>query len=146
MIRISSTWSDEDVLQLQFEVSDGASTFVCSTYVAPDWYAETATALERFGKQVYGGLYDMQAGTAGPEFAEGAFDARFHWYKPTELFISTRQESGFFDFKGLHVASEGRLFLRTEPALLDRFVAELRAASPSDRSVATLACIALHGV
>jgi hypothetical protein len=143
-IRIAINWSDEDVWQLRLEVSDGASTFVNSAYVSPEWFGDTADALERFGKQVYGGLYDMKAGAAGPEFADGAFVARFHWYKPTEPFISTWQESGFVEFKGHHVASEANLFLRTEPVLLDRFTAELRAASPGRDSVATLQCIPLH--
>ncbi|MGH9718971.1 MAG: hypothetical protein ACRD8O_02070 [Bryobacteraceae bacterium] len=145
-IRISPDWSDEDVLQLRIEVSDGASTFVSSAYVSPDWFGETADALERFGKQVYGGLYDMEAGTPGPEFAGGSFLARFHWYKPTGLFISARHESDFFDFKGHQVANEAKLFLRTEPALLDRFIAELRAVGPSRGSVVTLTCIPLDGV
>ena len=67
-----------------------------SAYVSPDWFAETADALERFGRQVHGGLYDLDAGTPGPEFADGATVARFHWYRPTQLFISTQQESDFF--------------------------------------------------
>src|SRR3712207_4452202 len=114
-IRIATIWSDDDVRQLRIEVCDGASTVVSSAYVAPDWFSEAAEALDRFGKQVYGGLYDLEAGRPGPEFADGAFLARLHWYRPTELCISTRQESDYFEFKGRQVASMARLFLRTQP-------------------------------
>src|SRR5215212_6988839 len=103
-LRVSTKWSDDDVLQLQIGVSDGDSTFVNSAYVALDWFAEVADALERFSRQVYGGLYDLTAGTRGPEFADGALVARFHWYKPTRLLISTWQEADYFSFKGTEVA------------------------------------------
>jgi hypothetical protein len=144
-IRISNEWSDNDVLQLRFEVCDGESTFINSAYASLDWFRNVAGALEGFGKQVYGGLYDMEAGTPGPEFADGAFVGRFHWFKPTELFISTRQQSDFFTFKDNRVAREATLFLRTEPALLDRFIVELRAAHDQRQPQATLGCVPLHG-
>jgi len=144
-IRISTTWSDDDALQLQFEVFDGASTSVNSAYAPLDWFSAAANALERFGQQIHGGLHDLEAGTPGPEFAGGAFVARFHWYKPTALFISTRQQSDFFEFKGNQVAREATMFLRTEPGLLDHFVANLRAAGTRQRSDAMLECVRLGG-
>ena len=143
-IRVSRKRSDDDVMQLQFEVCDGASTVINSAYAGLDWFANLAVALESFGRQVYGGLYDMEAGTPGPAFADGAFVARFHWFKPTDLLISTRQQSEFFEFKGNQVAREATLFLRTEPALLDRFIAELRAAHDGRQPEATLGCIPVH--
>lgn len=146
MIRISSSGADQGVLRLRIEVRDGSSTFVNGAYVSDDWFAEEADALERFGKQIYGGIYDLEAGSSGPEFAEGALRARFHWFTPTRLYISTWQESDYFECKGRQVASECRLFLRTEPALLDRFTAELRAASSTQPSTATLECVTLNGI
>jgi hypothetical protein len=145
MIRIATRRSDEDVLQLRCEVSDGASTFVNSAYASLEWYSDAAVALENFGGQIYGGIYDLEAGTPGPEFAEGAFQARFHWYTPSRLYISTRQESDYFDFKGTQVVSAAKLFLRTEPALLDRFITELREAGAGQRQEATLECVPLAG-
>lgn len=145
-IRISKKWQDEDVLQVRIKVSDGASTFVNSAFVSLDWFANTADALERFGRQVHGGLYDLQAGTPGPEYADGSTVVRFHWYRPTQLFISTRQESDFFEFKGHQVAGAATMFLRTEPGFLDRFTAELRAANGTLDGEATLECIPLQGV
>lgn len=145
MIRIATRWSDEDVLQLRCEVSDGASTFVNSAYASLDWYVESAAALQNLGGQIYGGIYDLVAGTPGPEFAGGAFLARFHWHTPSRLYISTRQESDHFEFKDAHVVSTAKLFLRTEPALLDRFISELRATGAGQREEATLECVPLDG-
>ena len=145
MIRIATRWSDEDVLQFRCEVSDGACTFVNSAYASLDWYLESVAALENFVGQIYGGIYDLEAGTPGPEFADGAFLARFHWYSPSRLYISTRQESDHFEFKGAQVVSTAKLFLRTEPALLDRFISELRATGAGERQQATLECIPLAG-
>lgn len=144
-VRIATIWSDNDVRELQFEVSDGVSIVANTAYVSIGWFAQTAEALERLGRQVHGGLYDLEAGTPGPEFAEGAFEARFQWHTPSELYVSTWQESGFFKFKGREVASTARLFLRTEAALLDRFVAELRAAHVREELEATLTCVPLRG-
>lgn len=144
-IRIATIWSDSDALQLRFEVSDGPSTFVSSAYATIGWFAKSAEALEQFGKQIHGGLFDLEAGGRGPEFADGAFSARFHWHRPNELFVSTLQESDFFEFKGLQVARCARMYVRTEPALLDRFVDELRIASTSEDPAATLECIPLRG-
>ena len=127
LIRVSKNWWDDDIIQLRLEVCDGASTYVNSAYVAPNWAADVAEALEVFAGQIHGGLYDMDAGMSGPEYADGFFSARFHWFKPTQLFVGTRQQSEYFEFKGHQVVSECTLFLRTEPALLDRFITELRA-------------------
>ncbi len=91
-IRFATIWSDDDVLQLQCEVCGGASTAVNCACAGLDWFAESASSLKNFGEQVYGGLFDLEAGTPGPEFAGGAFVARFHWYMPTKLFISTLAE------------------------------------------------------
>jgi hypothetical protein len=72
-----------------------------------------------------GGLFKLQAGDGGPEYAGGSFRARFHYYKPTELLISVMQQGDYFSFKSSEVAAEAKMFLRTEPALLDRFIAAL---------------------
>jgi hypothetical protein len=142
-IRISHKWSDEDVAQLEFVVSDGQSTSVTSAYVGLDWAQEVANELKAFARQVHGGIYDLEAGTPGPEFADGAFLARLHWFTPARLLIATRQQSDFFEFKGNQVATEATLFLRTEPALLDRFIDELRALHNHQREDATLECVLL---
>ena len=142
-IAITRTWSDNDVAQLTFEVCDGASTFANEAYVPLDWGAATASALRAFGQQIYGGLFDLQAGEEGFEYAGGYIRARFHWYKTDQLLISTWQQGAHFPFKGSRAAADARLFLKTEPALLDRFVAALHSFDAQGDGQATLECIPL---
>jgi hypothetical protein len=51
-------------------------------------------------EQIHGGPFDLEAGNEGPEYASGWFRARFHYYKPDQLRISTIQQGDFFSFKG----------------------------------------------
>jgi hypothetical protein len=142
-ITITRRWSDNDVAQLAFEVCDGVSVFTNQAYVRLDWGATAAAALRTFGRQIHGGVYDLEAGQSGPEYASGSFHARFHYYQPNQLLISTRQQGDFFTFKRGEVASEAMMFLRTEPGLLDRFIAALPALDASDDRQAVLECISL---
>jgi hypothetical protein len=143
-IAITRTWSDSDVAQLRFEVCDGASLFVNEAYAPLDWGAVTASALRTFGQQVHGGLYDLKADEEGIEHASGYIRARFHWYKPDQLLISTWQQGAHFPFKGGEVAADSKFFLKTEPALLDRFVAALPSLD-AQGVVVKLECVRLHG-
>jgi len=138
-IRIAKKW-DDDIIQLTFEVCDGLSLFINTAYVATDWLATVSSALRVFGEQIHGGLYDLEAGEFGPEYASGGFFARFHFPKPGRLFVSTHQQSNYREFKGTKVASEARLFLTSEPVLLDRFIEELDALNRDEREDATLEC------
>jgi hypothetical protein len=137
-IRVVKQWSDEDVIDLRFEVCDGRSLFVNTAYASVGWIGDAVNALRTFGRQIHGGIYDLKAGEFGLEFANGAFLARLHFPKPGRLFISTHQQSDYSDFKGSHVASEARLFLMSEPVLLDRFIEELGALNRGEREDATL--------
>ena len=142
-ILITRRWFDDDVAQLAFEVCDGVSVFVNEAYVSLDWGTEAAAALRTLVPQIYGGMYNLQAGDGGPEYASGAFYARFHWYKPDQLLISTRQQGDFFDFKRSEVAPQATMYLRTEPALLDRFIASLPSIDDPKGGPAELQCVPL---
>ena len=142
-IAITRTWSDNDIAQLAFEVCDGTSVFTNEAYVPLDWGVATASALRAFGQQIYGGLFDLQAGEEGFEYASGYIRARFHWYKPDQLLISTRQQGAHFPFKGGKAAADASFFLKTEPALLDRFVAALPLLDAQGGGQAMLECILL---
>ena len=76
---------------------------------------------------VRGGLFDLRFGAFGPEYANGAFAARFHFAVPGRLFVSCEQEADFVPFGKKQVASRATLYLESQAALLDRFIAELRA-------------------
>ena len=142
-IAITRKWSDEVVAQLAFEVCDGVSVFANEAYAPLDWGAEAAAGLRAFGHQIHGGLFNLKAGEGGPEYGSGSFRARFHYHKPTQLLISTRQQGDFFVFKGTEVAPEAKMFLRTEPGLLDHFTAALCALDTSDGTEAVLDCVPL---
>ena len=94
-ITVTRTWSDNDVAQLTFEVCDGVSVFTNEAYASLEWGATAAAALRTFGSQIHGGLFDLEAGE-GLEYASGSFRARFHYYKPNQLLISTIQQGDFF--------------------------------------------------
>ena len=142
-IAITRTWSDNDVAQLAFEVCDGRSLFTNEAYASLDWGTAAATALRTFALQIRGGLFNLETGEGGPEYASGSFQARFHYYKPNQLLISTSQQGDFFAFKRSEVAPTATMFLRTEPALLDRFIDALPALDASDGGQAVLECVPL---
>ena len=142
-IAITRTWSDNDVAQLTFEVCDGLSVFTTEAYASLDWGASAAAALQTFGRQIHGGLFNLEAGEGGPEYASGSFRARFHYYTPNQLLIHTIQEGDFFRFKASQVAPTATMFLRTEPSLLDQFIAALPALDASDGAQAVLQCVPL---
>jgi len=125
-IRITRIWSDNDMVQLQVEVSDGTSHFTNCMYVGFADFAGTIEKLDRFKYAVHGGLVDVRFGELGCEYAGGAFHARFHFSEPGGLLISSRQESDFTPFGKQSVASNATLYIRSEPALLDRFIEELK--------------------
>lgn len=137
-ITITRKWSDNDVAQLTVEVCDGVSVFTNEAYASLEWGATAAAALRTFGRQIHGGLFDLVAGDGGPEYASGSFLARFHYYKPNQLLISTIQQGDFFSFKGSQVAPTATMFLRTEPSLPDQFIAALSALDAPDGGQAAL--------
>jgi hypothetical protein len=79
-----------------------------------------------FKTHVHGGLLDVRFGEFGCEYAKGAFHARFHFPKPGRLYITSEQESEFHEFGRKTVASCATMYLSSEPALLDRFIEELK--------------------
>jgi hypothetical protein len=140
-IHISKVWSDDDVVELRVSVSDGASVFANQAYVGHAALEDTVSSLNVFKDQVHGGLFDLRFGEFGPEYANGAFHARFHFPAPGRLFVSCEQESGFVEFAKKKVASRATLYVKSEPALLDRFVAELRAVAAGTGEEAHLEAI-----
>jgi len=126
-IHISKIWSDDDVVELKIEVSDGASLFSNQVYVGHAELADAASSLNAFKDDLYGGLLDVRFGEFGCEYANGAFHARFHYPSPGRLCVTCRQESDFEQFSKKTVASKATMYVISEPVLLDRFIAELQA-------------------
>jgi hypothetical protein len=125
-IHISRIWSDDDLFELKVAVFDGTSCFVNQVYVGQTDFTIAITNLDGFKTHVHGGVCDLRFGAFGCEFANGAFHTRLHFWKPGKLFITCHQESDFFEFGKKTVASSATLYLISEPALLDRFIVDLR--------------------
>ena len=106
-IHISRVWSDDDVVELQIVVSDGESSFSNQAYVGHAALEDAVSSLHVFKDHVHGGLFDLRFGEFGPEYANGAFHARFHFSVPGRLFVSCEQESEFVEFANKEVASRG---------------------------------------
>lgn len=140
-IRFTKIWSDQDMIELRVDVSDGTSFFSNQVYVGYSEFTDAVSRLNRFREHVHGGLLDVRFGEFGPEYANGAFHARFHFLKPGRLYVTCRQESGFDDFSIKKVASKAILYLKTEPVLLDNFIAELKALDAKRREDAFLEAI-----
>jgi hypothetical protein len=120
-------WSDDDVVELSIEVSDGISSFSNRAYVGHEALGQIASNLVGFKDQVYGGILDVRVGEFGPEYANGAFHGRLHFTGLGRLHITCEQESDFTEFGKKNVASRATMYLSSEPALLDRFIEEMRA-------------------
>ena len=123
---MTKVWFDDDVIELKIDVSDGISSFSNRVYVGYSALADAVAQLDAFKDHIHGGLLDIRFGEFGLEYAKGAFHARLHFAKPGRLYISSRQQSDFGEFSVAKVASEATLYLKTEPALLDNFIDEIK--------------------
>ena len=139
-ISIQKIWNDEDLIEFEIGVCNGHSVFSIKVYAALDELCNLVKSLEVFRNHLYGGLRDITFGSFGREYAKGAFLARFHFPKPSTLYVSTYQQSEFFEFKGREEASECKMYLSTEPVLLDNFIQELKSLDSGMSNVAKLAC------
>jgi hypothetical protein len=110
-------------------------------FMSVSHFTEAVSQLDAFKDHIHGGLFDMRFGEFGPEYASGAFHARFHFHNPGELCITCNQQSEFEDFGRKNVADEATLHLRTEPVLLDNFLAQLKALDAKTRDDAHLETI-----
>jgi hypothetical protein len=128
-IDIVKIWSDEDMVELRIQFSDGASQFSNKVYVGHQHLKDTVIGLDRFKDQVHGGIHDLRFGEFGPEYASGAFHARLHFQDRGKIHITVSAQSDFFDFGKKRIASEATLYLIAEPSQLDEFIRALGAVS-----------------
>lgn len=140
-IFFTKIWFDDDMVELRIQVSNGPSVFVNEVYVGHQQLTELVADLSRFKTHVHGGIYDIAFGSFGPEYAHGAFHARLHFQDRGILFVTVRSQTDFEDFGKKNVASEATLYLRTEPALLDNFIKEMKEMSNGKREDVALEAI-----
>jgi hypothetical protein len=124
-IHFSKVWADDDVVEFRVSVSDGTSCFCNQVYVGHADFDDAVSCLRVFKEHIHGGLFDLRFGEFGQEYANGAFHARLHFPVPGRLYVSCEQESGFVEFAKKEVASRATMYVKSEPGLLDRFIAEL---------------------
>src|SRR5205814_6708344 len=103
--------------------------------------ADSIEKLSTFKTHIHGGLLDLRFGEFGCEYANGAFHARLHFSKPGRLYITCLQESEFKEFGRKSVASCATMYLSSEPALLDRFIEELKRISTDAQGEAHLEAV-----
>jgi hypothetical protein len=139
-ITLKQIWCDGDLLEFSVSTSDGESQTIIRGYIGHDEFEQAVAAFEIFKRQVHGGLYDFRIGAFGPEFASGAFNARFHFQDAGRVYISVNIESEWREFGIKSVAHTASYYLETEPGLLDRFVEELTRIGCADEPRAFLEC------
>jgi hypothetical protein len=139
-IIIKKIWNDDDVVEYEITVCNGHSFFCNRVYTGSSELSELIKILDVFRNHLYGGLQDFNMGSFGREYANGAFSARLNFPKPGKLYISTHQQSEFFEFKGRLEASECKMYLSTEPVLLDNFIQELKCLNTGICESAKLVC------
>ena len=126
-ISLKKIWSDEHLIELKIDSFDGNSLFSNEVYVGHQEIEDLIEGLNTFKDHVHGGIYDIQLGEFGPEYANGAFQARLHFHSQSKLHITINAQSDFEEFGMKKVASEATLYLVSEAGLLDNFIVELRA-------------------
>ena len=139
-IIFENIWHDEDMYELKISSSDGNSIFVQNVYAGYGAFDETISKLDTFKTHVHGGIYDIEFGSFGPEFANGAFQARLHFQDRGKIHVSIIAQSEFEDFGIKRVASDAKLYFITETALLDNFITELKSLNNGNRTEASLKC------
>jgi hypothetical protein len=142
-IEFKKIWEDDDMYEFTISVCDGRSLFQFDAYAGKIDLNEIVQRLSVFKNHVYGGLYDLRIGEFGPEYASGAFHARFEFHRSGngKLSITVKGETEWNDFTHTKVASNATLYLRTEPALFDRWIDEVSALSKGTINIANLECI-----
>jgi hypothetical protein len=140
-IRFKKVWSDTDVIELRIDSFDGDSLFSNKVYVGHADLDRLIDELTKFKDQVYGGIFDIRLGGFGPEYANGAFQARLHFQGDGKINITVNAQSEFKDFGIKRVASEATLYLISEPALLDSFIASLKALKAEKTDEVELAAV-----
>jgi hypothetical protein len=142
-IKFTKIWSDEDVIELEIKTSNGSSLFTNTVYISYATLEKTVSELDKFKTQIYGGIYDIEFGTFGPEYANGAFQARLHFAirNSGKIYISVKAETDFEEFANKKISERVELYLKTEPSLLDNFINEMKSLNSNISKDAELKCI-----
>ena len=143
-IKFTAFWSDEDLIDLHVEICDGASLFATQVWVGHQQLRDTVAGLRTFKNQIHGGMFNLRFGEFGPEYASGALHVRLQFRKLAKILIQVSAQSGFTRFEEKELASEAKLYLVSEPALLDAFIDAFQTPSEGCPSEAMLEAFSLN--
>jgi hypothetical protein len=142
-IAIKKVWADEHAVEFEITTFEGCSLFCVKVYAGHQVLQSLIVDLDGFKNQVYGGIYDMEFRKFGPEYANGAYQARLHFDSSGcgRLWITAKAESDWHPFSRSEVASQATLHLMSQPVLLDNFIEELRGVQSGTNDKATFECV-----
>ena len=143
-IKFTANWSDEDLIDLHVEICDDVSLFSTTIWVRHQQFRDTVAGLHVFKHQINGGIFNLRFGEFGAEYASGALDVRLQWRKLAKILILVSAQSGFTRFEDRELASEAKLYLVSEPALLDAFIDAFQAPGERSSTEAVLEAFAWH--
>jgi hypothetical protein len=125
-ITFKNVWHDNEMYLFHVFSSDGVSTFVNDIFVGYSTFNELIECLDKFKDGFYGGIYDIELGKFGSEYARGALTARLHFQDHDMIYVSIQVQSEFMDFGRKNVANEAKLFFKTNLAFLNDFIHQLK--------------------
>lgn len=137
-IIFENIWHDEDMYEFRVSSSDGLSVFVNDIYVGYEIFDKTIAGLDIFKNHVFGGVYNIEFGGFGPEYANGALQARLHFQENGKIVITVKAQSEYKNFGKKNVASEATLYFVSEPAQLDNFIISLKSLNNGNTHIAQL--------
>ena len=140
-IGFERVWVDGDMAELQVEICDGSSTFRNKVYVGHEHLRESLVGLGAFQSQIHGGIFTLRFGAFGLGYASGALELRLHFRNLGKILATVRAQSEPRQLEAENVVGEAKLYLVTEPALLDDFIRGMRALSDGSAQLAELEAI-----
>jgi hypothetical protein len=124
-LRFTQIGVSREPLRLKVEIGNGASVFSTEALISIQQLERIVSGLESFKVQIYGGLFNFQIGEFGCEYSGGALSARLQFKEHGKIFLQIFAQSPFRQFGTREFANEIRLYLLSEPALLDGFISNL---------------------
>ena len=143
-LRLSRVWRDNDMDELRVAVEGPDTGFAVTAYVGRTDFDNALKELRSFAKAIHGGLCDVRFGDFGTEYANGAVHFRFHWVEG-QIFLTCRLQTRFDKFGRKELADEALIHVRTEAALYDAFLAELRPFVERKRDEVALELVPVSG-
>lgn len=140
-IRFKNIWADDSIYELEVVAQTSNKKFSTNIYLDYEEIERIKIELERFSKHIYGGIYDMNLGKFGSEYASGALSARFHFQTNGKINITLKMQSQFYMFGKIECADEILMYLKTEVCLLDNFINVINTLPIDIDNIVELECI-----